>query len=46
MHWGDLNDIVDRLRLLITSRPNCNGNHNHNNEIATIIEELEKADVI
>jgi hypothetical protein len=43
-YFDDVNEIVDRLRLLIASQKA--GNHNHNNEIISIIEELREAKII
>jgi len=44
VHWGDPNELVDRLRLLEVSRQ---AGHNANgNEILFIIEELREADLI
>ncbi|XP_076301681.1 uncharacterized protein LOC143219696 [Lasioglossum baleicum] len=38
MHWDDPNELVDRLKLLVSSK---NAGHTgHNNEIISIIEEL------
>ena len=39
VHWDDPNELVDRLRLLMTERQA--GNPSHDNEIQSIIEELE-----
>jgi hypothetical protein len=44
IYWDDLNELVERLRLLIASQ-NA-GNTNHVNEINSIIEELTEAGVI
>lgn len=44
VYWDDVNELVDRLRLLVASE---NAGHtNHNNEIVSIIEELREAGVI
>ena len=43
-YWNDPNELVDRLRLLISSQ--LAGNNNHNNEINSIIEELREAKII
>lgn len=42
--WDDPNEIVDRLRLLISSQ--SAGNNSHNNEIVSIIEEMREANII
>ncbi|XP_072750475.1 uncharacterized protein, partial [Anoplolepis gracilipes] len=44
VHWNDPNELVDRLRLLDTSRRT--GNNAHDNEIMSIIEELRKDGLI
>lgn len=44
VYWNDVNELVDRLRLLIASQQA--GHSNHNNEIASILEELKEADII
>ena len=44
VYWDDPNELVDRLRLLISSQ--AAGNLNHNNEIMSIIEELREAGII
>lgn len=44
VHWDDPNELVDRLRLLISSQQA--GHNNHNNEIQSILEELREADII
>ncbi|EGI69183.1 hypothetical protein G5I_02097 [Acromyrmex echinatior] len=44
VHWDDLNELVDRLRLLEASRQT--GHNAHDNEILLIIEELREADFI
>jgi hypothetical protein len=43
-YWNDANELVDRLRLLISSQ--FVGNNNHTNEINSIIEELREANII
>ena len=43
-YYNNINEIVDRLKLLISSQ-NV-GNDNHSNEIYEIIEELEKIDYV
>lgn len=44
VYWYDVNELVDRLRLLIAS--NQAGNNNHRNEIVSILEELKEAGYI
>lgn len=44
VYWDDVNELVDRLRLLHASKQA--GNTSHNNEILSIIEELREAKVI
>ena len=44
MYWDDPNELVDRLRLLISST--TAGHNNHNNEIISLIEELKEANII
>lgn len=44
VYYDDLNEIVDRLRLLIASQ--TAGNDSHRNEIISIIEELKEAKII
>lgn len=44
VYWDNINELVDRLRLLIASRDA--GHSNHQNEIISIIEELKEANVI
>lgn len=41
-YWNDSNELVSRLRLLVSSA----GHTGHNNEIISIIEELREANVI
>lgn len=43
-YWDDPNELVDRLRLLVSS--SSAGHTGHNNEIISIIEELREADII
>lgn len=43
-YWDDPNELVDRLRLLLSSQ--SAGHTNHNNEIISIIEELHEAKII
>lgn len=44
VYWDDINELVDRLRLLTASKQA--GNTSHNNEIVSILEELREAGVI
>ena len=44
IYWDNVNELVDRLRLLVAST--SAGNNNHNNEIISIIEELHEAQII
>ena len=44
VYWNDLNELVDRLKLLIAEK--SAGNNSHNNEIMSIIEELREEKVI
>lgn len=44
VHWDDPNELVIRLRLLISERQA--GNNNHENEIHSIIEELREEKII
>lgn len=44
IYWDDPNELVERLRLLISSK--SVGHTAHNNEIISIIEELYEADLI
>lgn len=44
VYWDDPNELVDRLRLLIAEDES--GNHNHINEIQSIVEELKEANII
>lgn len=43
-YWDDPNELVDRLRLLVSST--SAGHTGHNNEIISIIEELREARII
>lgn len=43
-YWDDVNELVDRLRLLTSER--TAGNNAHENEILAIIEELREAKII
>ena len=44
VYWDDANELVDRLRLLLASRDA--GHTGHDNEIASIVEELREAGLI
>lgn len=44
VHWNDINELVDRLRLLVSSKRA--GHSAHDNEIISILEELREAKVI
>ena len=44
VYWDDPNELVDRLRLLLASRDA--GHTGHDNEIASIVEELREAVLI
>lgn len=44
VYWNDVNELIDRLRLLIASQ--AAGNTSHSNEIVSIIEELREAGII
>ena len=44
IHWDDPNELVDRLRLLLSSEGS--GHNNHQNEIISIIEELKESNII
>ena len=44
IYFNDINEIVDRLRLLIASQ--TAGNNNHTNKINSILEELRENNVI
>lgn len=43
-YWNNVNELVARLRLLVSSR--SSGHTSHDNEILSIIEELREADII
>lgn len=43
-YWDDPNELIDRLRLLVSS--STAGHNAHNNEIVAIIEELREANII
>lgn len=44
IYWDDPNELIERLKLLIASK--SAGNSNHDNEIISIIEELQEAGII
>lgn len=44
VYWDDVNELVERLKLLIASEQA--GHTNHNNEIISILEELKEAKII
>lgn len=44
IYWDNPNELVNRLRLLISSQ--SAGHNNHNNEIISIVEELKEANII
>lgn len=44
VYWDDLNELVDRLRVLMSSQ--TAGHTGHDNEIISIIEELREAKII
>lgn len=44
VYWDNPNELVDRLRLLLASKDV--GNTGHNNEIVSIIEELNEANIL
>lgn len=44
VYWDDINELVDRLRLLIASQRA--GNTSHSNEIESIISELKETGII
>lgn len=44
VYWDDVNELVDRLRLLFSSR--SAGHNGHDNEILSIIEELRESNII
>lgn len=43
-YWDNPNELIDRLRLLLSSK--SAGHSGHNNEIISIIEELREVDII
>lgn len=44
IYWDDPNELIERLRLLISSTQA--GNNGHNNEIMSIVQELREASII
>lgn len=44
IYWNDPNEMVERLRLLLSSQQA--GNNNHDNEITSIVEELRESNII
>ena len=44
MYWNDVNELVDRLKLLVAEK--SAGNNSHDNEIMSIIEELREERLI
>jgi len=44
VYWDNVNELVERLQLLMASR--AAGNNNHTYEIFSIIEELREAKII
>jgi hypothetical protein len=44
VYWNDINELIDRLRLLYSSQ--SAGNNNHQNEILSIFEELKENNII
>lgn len=44
VYWNDPNEMVERLRLLLSSQQA--GNNSHNNEITSILEELRESNII
>lgn len=44
VYWDDCNELIDRLRLLFSSR--SAGHTGHDNEILSIIEELKESNII
>lgn len=44
VYWNDINELVDRLRLLYASK--MAGNNAHTNEVASILEELKEEGII
>lgn len=44
VYWNDPNEIVERLKLLISSQ--SAGHNDHTNEILSIIEEMREENII
>lgn len=44
VYWNDVNQLIDRLKLLISSLNS--GHTGHNNEITSIIQELKEENLI
>ena len=44
VHWNDPNELVERLRLLVSSKRA--GHTGHGNEIISVVEELREANII
>ena len=44
VYWNDVNELVDRLKLLVAEK--SAGNNSHDNEIMSIIEELREERII
>ena len=44
VHWNDPNELVERLRLLVSSKRV--GHTGHDNEIISVVEELREANII
>ena len=44
VYWDDPNELVDRLRLLVSEQ--SAGNNNHTNEISSIVEELREGYIL
>ena len=44
VHWNDPNELVERLRLLVSSKRA--GHTGHDNEIISVVEELREANII
>lgn len=44
VYWNDANEMVERLRLLLSSQQA--GNNSHTNEILSIMEELRESNII
>jgi len=44
LYWNDVNELVERLEILVASKGA--GNTSHNNEIFSILEELREERII